>query len=179
MENLSLLPLSPKAKQLYKAVVELNTLNNEHKLNEEHYKKRKDELQGFINGYIEKRKISGFGFQDGKSFFTAKPIINKKIIWDIDKLSKKVDKEILNEVVDKTYTINDFDGLVEYLKSCGVNPKVFKKFINVKKEVNNKKVDELGHLGEINIKKLTGCYELQANFSYIKITEECDEENPS
>lgn len=167
MEKVLLLPLKEKVK---KAVIELEELNSNFKWEEEKYKKRKSELQDIIKGYADKHNVEEFGFNFGNTFKKIKPIINKKITWDIGKLSKKVSKEILNEVVDKKYSINDMDGLIAYLKSCGVNPKEFKKFINVEKSVNNKKIDELGQLGEIDIEQLSGCYELQANFSYVKIS---------
>lgn len=177
MEKVSQLPSSPKGNQINRAVIELNGLNKIFKSQKENYEKRKSELQDLIKSYTDKHKIEEFGFQNGDTFYKARPIIQKKIIWYVDKLSKRLDKEILNEVVRKTYTINDFDGLVKYLKSCGVDPKKFKKFIDVKKEVDNKIIDELGQLGEIDLEDLSGCYELQANFSYIKISEESDEEN--
>lgn len=179
MEKVSLLPLSPKGNQINKAVVELNSLNKIFKSQKESYEKRKSELQDLIKGYTDKHKIEEFGFQAGTTFYKVRPVIQKKIVWYVDKLSKRLDKEILNEVVKKTYTINDFDSLVLYLKSCGVNPKTFKKFIDVKKEVDNKKIDELGELGEIDIEKLSGCYELQANFSYVKISESEDNDGES
>lgn len=168
MEKLLLLP--SKEKRIQKAVIELEELNMQFKSEEEKYKKRKNELQDLIKGYTDKHNVEEFGFNFGNTFKKIRPVITKKITWDIKKLSDKLDKEIFNEVVKKKYTINNMDDLIKYLKSCGVNAKKFKKFIDVEESVDNKKIDELGQLGEIDIEQLSGCYELQANFSYVKIS---------
>lgn len=157
-------------RKITKAVKDLDSLNKTFKDHEEKYKAEKDRLQKIIKDYTDKSNLEEFDFDDNLSHYKVRPIITKKIIWDIDKLSEKLDKEILNEILDRQYSINDFDSLVEYLKSCGVDPNKFKKFIEVKKTVNNKKVDELSQLGDISSDDLSGCYELQANFSYVKIS---------
>lgn len=168
MEKLLLLP--SKEKKIQKAVIELEELNMQFKSEEDKYKKRKGELQDIIKGYTDKHNVEEFGFNFGNTFKKIKPIITRKVIWDIPKLSKKLDKELFNEVIKKKYTINNMDDLITYLKSCGVNPKKFKKFIDVEESVDNKKIDELGELGKINMEQLSGCYELQANMSYVKIS---------
>lgn len=169
MEKLLLLP--SKEKKVQKAAIELETLNANFKSEEEKYKKRKQELQDIIKGYADKNNIEEFGFVWFDKVKKIKPIITKKITWDIKKLKKKLDPKVLNEVINKKYTINNMDELVTYLKSCGVDPKKFKKFIDVEETVNNKKIDELGQFGEIDMEQLSGCYELQANFSYVKISD--------
>lgn len=168
MEKLLLLP--SKEKQIRTAVIELEKLNAKFKSEEERYKERRSELQDIIKGYADKHNIEEFGFNFGNTFKKIKPIITRKITWDVEKLKSKINPKVFNEVVKKKYTINDMDDLIPYLKSCGVDPKKFKKFIDTECIVDNKKIDELGQLGEIDMEQLSGCYELQANFSYVKIS---------
>lgn len=160
-----------KAK-ISKLISDLDSLNESFKVEKELYESKKQTLQSEIKDYTDKNNWDKINVDIGNFNYQATPVINKKITWDLDKLSEKLDKEILNEITDKEYSINDFNGLVKYLKSCGVDPKKFKKFVDVKKTVNNKKIDELGQLGDIDIESLSGCYELQANFSYVKITKQ-------
>ena len=160
-----------KAK-ISKLISDLDSLNESFKAEKELYEAKKQTLQSEIKDYTDKNNWDKINVDIGNFNYQATPVINKKITWDLDKLSEKLDKEILNEITDKEYSINDFNGLVKYLKSCGVDPKKFKKFVDVKKTVNNKKIDELGQLGDIDIESLSGCYELQANFSYVKITKQ-------
>lgn len=70
------------------------------------------------------------------------------------------------DVIDKSYTITDIDSLIIYLKSCGVDPKVFKSFINVTKTVDEKKLDKLADLGLIRKEQLEGCYTLKCKKTF-------------
>ena len=160
-----------KSNKITEAVLELHKLNSEFKDYKSNFENQKEKLQNKIKDYTDKNNLEEFGIESKLGMFKIRPVINKKIIWDIDKLSGKLDKEILNEITDKQYTINDMDGLITYLKSCGVNPRKFKEFLNIDKKINDKKVDELCQLGDITENDITGCYEVQANFSYIKISE--------
>lgn len=92
-------------------------------------------------------------------------------VWDIKKLKKQLQKKHFRKVVDKTYTINDYEGLVEYLKQCGVEPKKFSKFINVESNVNESAIDELLNVGELKQKDIYGCYVLKVGKPYIRLTE--------
>lgn len=115
---------------------------------------------------------------EGISFYTnpTKVIVTrirtKKVFWFIEKLKEKLDKKTYNEIVDKTYTINDIEGLIKYLKSCGVDAKKFKKFIEVNEEVDETKLNNLYDRGEIKKKQIEGCYEVKLGEPYIRITEQ-------
>lgn len=94
----------------------------------------------------------------------------KKFLWDTKKLKKNLGNKLYRKVVDRTYSINDYEGLVNYLKECGVNPKKFLSFINIDESVNNNKVNELSEIGEITKKQIEGCYTLDISEPYIKLT---------
>lgn len=115
---------------------------------------------------------------EGISFYTnpTKVIVTrirtKKIFWFVEKLKEKLDKKTYSEIVDKTYTINDIEGLTKYLKSCGVDAKKFKKFIEVNEEVDETKLNNLYDRGEIKKKQIEDCYEVKLGEPYIRITEQ-------
>ena len=115
---------------------------------------------------------------EGISFYTnqTKVIVTrirtKKVFWLVEKLKEKLDKKTYNEIVDKTYTINDMEGLIKYLKSCGVDAKKFKKFIEVNEEVDETKLNNLYDRGEIKKKQIEDCYEVKLGEPYIRITEQ-------
>lgn len=173
------LKIQSKAEQ---AAAELYESQIKFKEYEKKYNERRKELQNIIQGYINKRGIEYFRFLANTGMFKninselrVKNVVSKKIIWDSNALKKKLNKETYNKIVSKTYTINDMEGLIEYLKSCGVNPKAFKSFLTITENVNQKMIDDLGAQGDIDIKELQGCYEVVENAGYIKITE-CKEE---
>lgn len=100
-------------------------------------------------------------------------VINKvqktSVIFDIDALENNLSKEMSKDVINKSYTITDINRLIVYLKTCGVDPKVFKSFINVTKTVDEKKLDKLADLGLIRKEQLEGCYTLKCKKPYFTV----------
>ena len=80
-------------------------------------------------------------------------------------------------LVEKEYYISDMHGLVKYLKSCGVDPKKFKKYLIVTEKVNQKKMDELSDIGDITREDIEGCYKLEEANGYLTINVKKDEDN--
>lgn len=95
----------------------------------------------------------------------------KTVDFDLGKLKKKFSKEIYNAVVKKTYQVVDMEGLVQYLKSCGVNPKKFKEHIQRTEVLDKEKMYKLYDLGDISLDDLKGCYSIKESNPYITITE--------
>lgn len=157
-------------------------------------KKERDKIEEYYNSVRNKEQIaiSNFMFtnlpkeensftvelDEGANYYTnhtkllVTRVRNKKVIWNIKKLKQKLGKTIYNKIVDKTYTVNDMAGLIEYLKSCGVDPKKFKKFIDVKEEVDEKKLNAYFDRGEIKNSVISGCYEVRMSEPYIRLTEQ-------
>lgn len=153
----------------------------------------KKKFEAFYNSVRKKEQISISNFmftnlpegqnsfeielKDGVSYYENHVKLNvtrvrtKKIVWFLDKLKKKLDRPTYNSVVNKTYTVNDMHGLIEYLKSCGVDPKKFKKFIDVEEIVNEKEINRLYDTGKIKQSDVKGCYEVDMGDPYIRITE--------
>lgn len=72
-------------------------------------------------------------------------------------------------VISKKYEICDFASLVEYLKKCGANPKIFKKFIKVEKSVDTKELDRLEEIGFVDAEELDGCYTVKKSKPYFTL----------
>ena len=99
-----------------------------------------------------------------------------KIKWLPEKLEKALGKERCSGLIEKTYIIEDMDGLIKYLKSCGVNPKKFKSFLRIDKKVNPDVLKQMDELGEISSDEVKGCYEATNVSSYLKIMLKQEEE---
>lgn len=161
--------------EIKKAVVELREYRLKFKDIESQYKKKNEELQKKIREFMKLNEFTEFKFLSkskmGDIPLRVLNVVPKSVNFDVKKLKEKLDREIFNEVVNKEYVINDFQGLVKYLKKCGVDPKKFKTFIDVTETVDTKKLDELGSLGEISEEDIDGCYEVTERNGFVKITE--------
>ena len=105
---------------------------------------------------------------DAQSFVVTR-IQSSRVEFNPDKLEKALGKELSRDVIQKHYEIVDMNGLVTYLKECGINPKVFKSFVSVRKTVNTKELDKLEELGKITAEQIKGCYTVKSQSPYFTV----------
>lgn len=110
----------------------------------------------------------------GRNVIKVRKIKPTKIVWDAEKLEKKLDYDVAKMVIEKKYVIDDIDGLISYLKSCGVKPNIFKSFIRVERTINSSEFDRLDKLGVITKEDIEGCYNIVKNKSYIKVSRDVE-----
>lgn len=115
-----------------------------------------------------------FRFRDSVN---TQPVVVKKIQrvnvkFDADELEKVLPRKISRSVISKRYEINDFFGLVNYLKMCGVDPKVFKAFIDVEKTVNAEELERLEEIGEIDRESIEGCFTTEYGNPYYTVKQQ-------
>lgn len=151
-------------------IFNLNELNKKYKMQQEEYKSKKAFYESQISKAYGKRNIKFHKFKDSGLFYKATFVQPKKVNFNVDMVEQILDKELFNEICDKSYTIIDYNGMVKYLKSLGADPKVFKSFIHCEKAINKNKVDQLGNLGDLSMDDLEGCYTVSDGTSYVKIT---------
>lgn len=113
----------------------------------------------------------GVGYYTNHMKLNVARIRTKRVTWLLDKLKQKLGKDTYKDVVDKTYTINDIQGLIKYLKSCGVDPKKFKKFIDVDETLNETKLNTYYETGALKKSDIEGCYDVKVGEPYIRLTE--------
>lgn len=115
---------------------------------------------------------NGMDFYSSPVTVTVTKVRRKKITWDLEALRKKLSKEKFTTVVNKEYTVVDMPGLVKYLKTCGVDAKKFKKFINVSETLDETKLDTMYETGKLKQEEIRGCYTVGMSEPYLRITEE-------
>lgn len=171
------------SEQIRDSVLTLYKLSEEKKKFDKYYSDVKTKEQLVISNWmysnIPKEQNSfdielnnGYEFYLNPVKLKVTKVRRKKIDWFIDKLKNVLNKEEQKEVIAKTYTINDMEGLVKYLKSCGVEPKKFKKFVDVNEEVIEERLNDLYERGKVDMKSLNGCYKVEMGEPYIRITEQ-------
>ena len=105
---------------------------------------------------------------DVQSFVVTR-IQSSRVEFNPDKLEKALGKELSRDVIQKHYEIVDMNGLVTYLKECGIDPKVFKSFVSARKTVNTKELDKLEELGKITAEQIKGCYTVKSQSPYFTV----------
>lgn len=113
----------------------------------------------------------GVGYYTNHMKLNVTRIRTKRVTWLLDKLKQKLGKDTYKDVVDKTYTVNDIQGLIKYLKSCGVDAKKFKKFIDVDETLNETKLNTYYETGALKKSDIEGCYDVNVGEPYIRLTE--------
>lgn len=170
------------------SIKRLYDLQQEKKRFDEYYNEVKKKEQLNVSNYMfsnlgknensfEMTLDSGFGYYENPVDLKVTKVRTKKVLWYIDKLKKKMSKETFKKVILKKYTINDMKGLTSYLKECGVDPKEFKKFIEVQEELNEPELERLYETGKIDASEIEGCFTVNMGEPYIRITEvkeKCD-----
>lgn len=176
MKNLNIAEIKDSVRILFLAKKELERT-------EQYYNEVKKKEQLKITNWMYTHlpaceKSFKIKLDEGTDFYTNPIVLNvtsvrtKKIIWDIEKLKKVIPKNIMAMFLTKTYTITDMDGLIKYLKKCGVNPKEFKKYIEVKENVSDAKIEQLVDTGKIKERLIQDCYEVKFGEPYIRLTEQ-------
>ncbi len=97
-------------------------------------------------------------------------IQNSKVEFNSNKLEKALGKELSQTVIHKHYEISDICGLITYLKECGINSKIFKSFISIRKTVDAKELDRLEELGMITAEQIKGCYTVKTQNPYFTVS---------
>lgn len=115
---------------------------------------------------------NGMDFYSSPVTVTVTKVRKTKITWDLEALKKKLSKEKFITVVNKEYTVIDMPGLVKYLKTCGVDAKKFKKFINVSETLDETKLDTMYETGKLKQEEIRGCCTVGMSEPYFRITEE-------
>lgn len=141
---------------------EVKQLQKELDVVKQEFEDAMEELFGKVGG----KSISFGGTIGGNGVLKVNRIEKTSIAWDAEKLSKRLPKSIARKCIRKKYRIQNMSGLVKYLKSCGVDPKEFKKYLSVEMTVDQAEVDRLGDVGQISVKSISGCYIVKCQKPY-------------
>lgn len=171
----TLLMVKDNVRRLYDAQCEKKRFD---KYYEEVKKKEQLSISNFMFTQLPRDQNSfEIELDEGEAYYTnhvklrVTNVRTKKVTWMLDKLKQSIGKDVYKDVVYKTYTVNDMQGLIKYLKSCGVDPKKFKKFIDVTEELDETKFDTYYETGALKKEDIAGCYDVKLGDPYIRLTE--------
>lgn len=176
--------------ELERKIFAAYSLSEEFKKTEEEYKIQKNDLASEISDLAHQLEQENFDFEYEPSFNTKRKFGLKQneaflmsckrvkpvsIKYDEEAMLKSLSKDEINALFDKSYEIVDMTGLIQLLKSYGVSPKQFKKFISVKQSLSNEKLNHLYEIGVLALDDLKGCYTVIKKSEYWKISAKINE----
>lgn len=153
------------------AVIELDRLQKENILLGKKIELRKKEIQD----YLDKKRLKEFEVVNDDLVIEVKKVERIDINFDIEKLKNVLDKEVLIEIIDKTFTISDLELVKKAFKAAKMSPEQFKSAIEIKEIVNKQKVNKLYEIGDITTEKIKGCYEAKL-IKYITLSNKLKKE---
>lgn len=126
------------------------------------------EMDSYFRSMANHRKSETFCDTNGDNLVVTK-VEWAHIEWLPEKLKARVTKPVWKKLVIKHYEVSDVAGLIQYLKGFGVDPMVFKSFIEVTETVDEKAIERLGDLGELTPHNIAGCYLVKSSKPYYKL----------
>lgn len=173
-----------KERKLEKAITDAFVILEEFKVQQRDYENSKDEHSKRVSDALKSLGIKEYEFVPkfkrlDSLYITSEDIASVKlkcaritrrtVEYLPEKIREKFDKEFCNEIIQKEYSVNDMYGLTKYLKSCGVDPSIFRKFIDVYEAVDKAALDKMFELGDLKVEDLKGCYTVKESKPYISI----------
>ena len=130
------------------------------------------EMEGLFHGRDNRSlSITNHNLEEGEpNVLKVTKVERTSIRWDVDKLRKRIPKDVFKKVVHKEYKVVGMPQLIKYLKSCGVDPEVFKQHIVVEESVDQEAVDRMGELGYISAQQISGCYIVDCAKPYFTVS---------
>lgn len=94
-----------------------------------------------------------------------------KVIWDVEGLRGVLSKEQRKQVLRKKHTVTNWGKLFKLLKDAGVDWHEFLKCISITEEVDEKALEKLVDLGEVNEDEVKACSEVKLGTPSYRFTE--------
>lgn len=174
-------PIKASIIRLYRARKELKRVKSEV---EQISKEETKNIKNFMFSSLDKEQDSfDVLIDEGEQFYLSPVYLRvtkvtpRKVIWNLKELRNKLKKVMtkfeLDQIIGRKYIVNDMPGLIDYLKTCDVDPNVFKQYISVEETLNENKLNNMYETGKLKLtaKELSECYEMQEGESFIKLSE--------
>lgn len=94
-----------------------------------------------------------------------------KVTFDTARLKRLLGKELSKNVIKKKYTVKNWTGLMQLIKSLGVSYSDFTALVDVEEFVDEVELDRIVELGHVDIDKVKKCAKPNVKTQYYRILE--------
>lgn len=126
-----------------------------------------EELRGITLKAFKSLKIKDYSFISNEAtkkekitFFRVKKTL---VYYDIAKLKEVLGKKKANKILEKSYSISNYELFKKVMQDYGVPPSELKACIDIKESVDTSKLQRAFELDEIDLKEIKECYTLGVN----------------
>lgn len=137
--------------------------------NKADFKKAMDKYYNLIADEDGKVVINPVDVLSGCKKIVVTRVTPSKVVFDVNGIKSILSKESRKLVVKKNYSITNWLGLFELLKSHGVDFKEFMKYASCEETIDSEQLDRLVELGEIDEILVRKYITVKASSSYYKV----------
>lgn len=137
--------------------------------NKADFKKAMDKYFNLIANEDGKVVIDSKDTLSGGKKITVTRVTPSKVLFDIDGIKSLLSKSNRKLVIKKNYSITNWLGLFELLKSHGVDFKEFMKYAKCEETIDSEQLDRLVELGEIDEASIRKFITVKPSNSYYKV----------
>ena len=137
--------------------------------NKADFKRAMDKYYNLIADEDGKVVIDPRDVLSGCKKITVTRVTPSKVIFDIDGIKSLLSKENKKLVIKKNYSITNWIGLFQLLKSYGVDFKEFMKYAKCEEVVDSEQLDRLVELGEVDEATVRKYITVKTSSSYYKV----------
>ena len=166
----------PSMNECRQSVIDFYEKQTEFKEMQSQFTDEKAKFNSLMEDFFEEEAIdksvafTNYGVDGEHERYTVTRVQKLSVDFDPEKLEKTLSKDIAKSVILKKYEIVNIDGLVAYLKECGVDPKVFKSFLHISKSIDSGELDRLEELGKVSREQVEGCYTVKRQKPYFTVS---------
>lgn len=141
------------------------------------YLNNKDEINKFeeLNKILSKTILQNLDDLQTKSYsfllpddegktskYTFTKAERNKVTYDVPKVKEAIDKQTFNKIVNREF-IADYDKLVALAKKYKISKSEIMECITINETIDNKKVNELFNIGQIDLNSLKGTFTIDSS----------------
>lgn len=166
----------PSMNECRQSVIDFHKKQTEFKDIQSQFTDEKAKFNSLMEGFFESEALdksvvfTNYGVDGERESYTVTRVQKLSVDFDPEKLEKTLARDLAKSVVLKKYEIVDIDGLIAYLKECGVDPKIFKSFLHISKSVDSNELDRLEEVGKISREQVEGCYTVKRQKPYFTVS---------
>ena len=166
----------PSMNECRQSVIDFYEKQTEFKDIQSQFTEEKAKFSSLMEDFFESEALdksvvfTNYGVSGERENYTVNRVQKLSVDFDPEKLEKTLSKDIAKSVILKKYEIVDIDGLIAYLKECGVDPKIFKSFLHISKSIDSVELDRLEEIGKISREQVEGCYTVKRQKPYFTVS---------